>query len=135
MSTYFLIINFNWSKGRTQEEAHTKIIDHVKHCLLSGFRIAGVKTDDKDVITLLLAHLPLLNSPWEIEVDLSFAKDRKFCKINNVWLRITPEQQLAFMFFSTFTSCDIHPRFLTYQKVLCEMYGARMHTSMMLSLN
>ena len=63
MSTYFFIINFNRSKGRTQQEAQTKIIDDVKHCLLSGFRIAAVKTDDKDVITLLLTHLPLLDSP------------------------------------------------------------------------
>ena len=30
--------------GRTQEEAHTKIIVHVKHCLLNGFRNIVVKT-------------------------------------------------------------------------------------------
>ena len=30
--------------GRTQEQAHTKIIVHVKHCLLNGFRNNVVKT-------------------------------------------------------------------------------------------
>ena len=32
--------------GRTQEDAATKIIVHVKHCLLNGFRNIVVKTVD-----------------------------------------------------------------------------------------
>ena len=61
--------------GRTQEEANTKIIGHVKHCLLNGFRNTVVKTVDTDFVTLLLAHLSLLNLPNEIEVDFNFGKD------------------------------------------------------------
>ena len=64
--------------GHTQEEADTKIIVHVKHCLLS-------------VVTLLLAHLSLINSPYEIEVDFNFGKDRRFYKINNICSIITPK--------------------------------------------
>ena len=64
--------------GHTQEEADTKIIVHVKHCLLS-------------VVTLLLAHLSLINSPYEIEVDFNFGKDRRFYKINNIYSIITPK--------------------------------------------
>ena len=62
--------------GRTQEEADTKIIAYVKHCFLNGFRNIVVKTVDTDVVTLLLAHLSLLDSPYEIEVDFIFGKDR-----------------------------------------------------------
>ena len=39
---------------RTQEEADTKIIVSMKHCLLSGFKNLVVKTRDTDVVTLLL---------------------------------------------------------------------------------
>ena len=77
--------------GRTQEEADTKIIVHVKHCFLNDFRNIVVKTVDTDVITLLLAHLSLLDSPYEIDVDFNFGKDRKFYKINDICSRITPE--------------------------------------------
>ena len=38
--------------GRTQEDADTKIIVHVKHCLLNGFKNIVVKTVDIDVVTL-----------------------------------------------------------------------------------
>ena len=62
--------------GRTQEEVDTKTIVHVKHCILNGFRNIVVKTVDTDVVTLLLAHLSLLNSSYEIEVDFNFGKDR-----------------------------------------------------------
>ena len=92
--------------GSISEEADMKIIVHEKHCLLSDFRSIVVKTVDADVVTLLLAHLSLLDLPYKIEVDFNFEKDR-FYKINNICSRITPEQQLALMFFFTFTGCDI----------------------------
>ena len=56
---------------------------------------------------LILAHLSLLDSPHEIEVDFNFGKDGRFYKINDNCSRITPEQQLALMLFFTFTGCDI----------------------------
>ena len=93
--------------GHTQEEADTKIIVHVKHCLLNGFRNIVVKTVDTDVVTLLLAHLSLLDSPYEIEVDINFGKDRRHYKINDICWRITPKQEFALLFFFTFTGCDI----------------------------
>ena len=102
--------------GRTQEEADTKIIVHVKHCLLNGFRNIIVKTIDTDVVTLLQAHLSLLDSPYEIEVDFNFGKDGKFYKINDICSRITPEQQLALLLFFTFTSCDITSSFFDISK-------------------
>ena len=92
--------------GRTQEEAYTKIIVQVQHCLLNGFRNIVVKTVDINVVTLLLAHPSLLDSTYEREVDFNFGRDR-FYKINNIRSRITPEQQLALMFFFTFIGCDI----------------------------
>ena len=97
--------------GRTQEETDTKIIVHMKHCLLNGFRNIVVKTIDTDVVTLLLAHLSLLDSPYEIEVDFNFGKDGRFYKINDICSVITPEQQLALLLFFTFTSCDITSSF------------------------
>ena len=45
--------------GRTEEEADTKIIVHIKYCLLNGCRNASLKTVDTDLITLLLVHLKL----------------------------------------------------------------------------
>ena len=45
--------------GRTEEEADTKIIVHIKYCLFNGCRNASVKTVDTDLITLLLVHLKL----------------------------------------------------------------------------
>ena len=101
--------------GYTQEEADTKIIVHVKHCLLNGFRNIVVKTVDTDVVTLLLAHLSLLNSPYEIEVDFNFGKDR-FYKINDICSRITSDQQLALLFFFTFTGWDITSSFFDISK-------------------
>ena len=102
--------------GCTQEEADTKIIVHVKHCHLSGFRKVVIKTVDTDVITLLLAHLSLLDPPYEMEVDFNFGKDRKFYNINDICSRITPEQRLALMFFFTFTGCDITSSFYDISK-------------------
>ena len=75
----------------TQEEADTKIIVHFKHCLVDVFRNIVVKTVDTNVKTLLLAYQSLLNSPYEIEVDFNFGKDR-FYKINDICPRITPWQ-------------------------------------------
>ena len=122
--------------GRTQEEADTKIIVHVKHCLLNSFRNIVVKTVDIDVVTLLLAHLSLLHSPYKIAVDFNFGKDRSFYKINDICSRITPDQQLSLMFFLfTFTGCDITSSFLTYKRVLGGVRGARMRTSPKLSLH
>ena len=92
--------------GRTQEGADAKIIVHVKHCLLNGFRNVVVETVDTGVAILLLAHLSLLNSPYKIERDFNFWKDRRFYKINDICSRVTPEQQLVLMFFFTFTACD-----------------------------
>ena len=122
--------------GHTQEEADTKIIVHVKHCLLNGFRNIAVTTADTDVVTLLLAHLSLLDSPYKTEVDFNFGKDRRFYKINEICSRITPEQQFSLMFFfSLLLVVILHPRFLTYQRVLGGVYDARMPTSPKLSLN
>ena len=92
--------------GRAQEDADTKIIVHTKHCLLNHHRNILVKTINIDVITMLtmlLGHLSLLDSPYEIEVNFKFGKNRKF--FNDACPNITPEQQLAFMFFLTFTGC------------------------------
>ena len=88
----------------------------MKHCLLNGFRNVVVKTVDTDVVTLLLAHLSLLDSPYETEVDFNFGKDRRFYKINDICSRITPEQQLALLFFFTFTGCDITSSFFDISK-------------------
>ena len=52
--------------GRTQEEADTKINVYVKHSHLNGFKNVVVETVDTDVVTLLLAHLSLLDLPYEI---------------------------------------------------------------------
>ena len=70
--------------GCTQEEGDTKVIVHVKHCPLNGFRNIVVKTVDTDVVILLQVNLSLLDSPYEIEVDFNFEKDRIFYKINNI---------------------------------------------------
>ena len=102
--------------GCTQEETDTKVIVHVKHCLLNGFRNTVVKAVVTDIVTLLLAHLSLLDSPYEIEVDFNFGKGRRFYKINNICTRITPKQQLALMFFFTFTGCDITSSFFDISK-------------------
>ena len=45
--------------GLTEEEADTKIIVHIKYCLLNGCRNSSVKTVHTDLITLLLVHLKL----------------------------------------------------------------------------
>ena len=102
--------------GRTQEEADTKITVHVKHCLLNGFRNIAVKTVDTNVVTLLIAHLSLLDSPYGIEIDFNFRKDRRFYKINDICSRITPEQQLSLMSFFTFSGCDITFSFFDISK-------------------
>ena len=70
--------------GRTQEEGNTKVIVHVKHCPLSGFRNIAVKTVDTDVVILLQANLSLFDSPYETEVDFNFRKERSFYDINNI---------------------------------------------------
>ena len=95
--------------GRTQEDADTKIIVHVKNCLLNGFRNIVVETNDTHFVTLSLAHLSLLDSPHEIGVDFYFRKDRRFYNINDICSRITNEQQLALMFFFNFTKLSLTP--------------------------
>ena len=80
-----------------QEEADTKIIVHVKHCLLSGFRNIVIKTAVTDVLTLILAHLSMFDQPYEIEVDFNFGKDRKFYNINKISSQITDQQRLGLL--------------------------------------
>ena len=70
--------------GRTQEEGNTKVIVHVKHCPLNGFRNIAVKTVDTDVVILLQANLSLLYSPYKTEVNFNFGTDRSSYKINNI---------------------------------------------------
>ena len=71
--------------GRTQEEAATKIIVHVN--IVSSI----VSKVDNDVVTLSVAHPSLLYSPYEIEADFNFGKDRRFYKISDICSRITLE--------------------------------------------
>ena len=56
----------------------------MKHCPLNGFRNFVVKTVDTDIMTLVLAHLSIIDSTYETEVDFNFGKDRIFIKINDV---------------------------------------------------
>ena len=100
----------------TQEEADTKIIAHVKHCLLNDFTNIVVKTVDTNVVTLLLAHLFLLDSLYDIDNDFNFGKDRRFYKINNIFSRIAPDQQLSLMCFFTLTVFDITSSFFNISK-------------------
>ena len=115
--------------GRTQEEADTKIIAYVKHCFLNGFRNIAVKAVDTDVVTLLLAHLSLLDPPYEIEVDFIFRKDRIFAQ------ELHSSNSLHYCLPSLLLVVILHPRFLTYQRVLGGIYCARIPTSLKLSLN
>ena len=116
--------------GRTQDKVDTKIIVNMKNCLLSGCRNVAVKIVHTDVISMLLFIISL----YEIKVDFNFEKDRWLYRINNVCSRITLEQQL------TLLPCYCLPYdnlifFLTYQRVIGEMRGARTWTSLELSLN
>ena len=77
--------------GRTQEEADTKINVYVKHSHLNGFKNVVVETVDSNVVTQLLAHLSLLDLPYEIQVAFNSGKDRRVYKINNICSGITPE--------------------------------------------
>ena len=92
--------------GHTQE-ADMKIIVLVKHCLLNGFRNAVVTTVDTNVITLLLAHLYILDSPYQEHMKQKLTFTLEKIKINDVCSRIIPKQQLTIIFFFTFTGCDI----------------------------
>ena len=111
--------------GCLQEESDTKIIVHVKHCLLSGFRNIVIKTVDTDVLTLILARLSMFDQPYEIEVDFNFCKDRKFYNINKISSQITDQQRLGF-FFYVFTGCDVTSSFfncmveIVVRKYICD---------------
>ena len=64
------------------------------------------------IILVFKIHLYL----FKIEVDFDFEKCRRFYKINDICSRITPEQQLALIFFFTFTGCDITSSFFDISK-------------------
>ena len=85
-------------------------------CPLNGFRNFVVKTVDTDIMTLVLAHLSIINSTYETEVDFNFGKDRIFIKVNDVCPGITQEQQLKFMFVFPFTCCNIKSLFFSISK-------------------
>ena len=74
------------------------------------------KTVDTDVIAVLLANPSLFDLPYKIEDDFNFGKHRKFYKINDVCSRITPEQQLALMFFFTFIGFHITSLFFNISR-------------------
>ena len=78
--------------------------------------ILQLKKFDTEVATLLLY---LLNSPYEIEVEFNFRKDRRFYTINDICSWITPEQQLALIFSFTFTGCDITSSFTDISNSTC----------------
>ena len=101
----------------------------MKHCLLNGLRNVVFKTTDTDVVTLLLAHPSLLDSLHKIEVDFNFGK-----MINNIYSRITPEHQLALMFFSAFTGCYITSSLFDIPKGTWWNVCARMHSLLKLLL-
>ena len=84
---------------RTKEEAVTKIVVHVKHCLLNGFTKIVVNRPNTDVITLLLTDLSLFDSPYKIDVDFNFGKGKRFYMISNICSRITPDQQSTLIFY------------------------------------
>ena len=100
----------------TRDKFDTKIIVHIKHCLLNSLQHIVVKTVNTDVITLLLAHLSFLDSQYKIEVDFHFGKYRRFIKINDVCPRITPDQKLALTSFFSFTCCDFTSSFFGISK-------------------
>lgn len=75
----------------------------------------------------------IYHAKWKFMSDL---EKTMFYKINDVCLRISPEQQPAPMVLITFTGFVITSSFFEILKrVHDEMYGVRMHTSHILSLN
>ena len=65
------------------KEADMKIIVHVKHYLLNGFRNAVVKTVHSDVITLTSPSISArftIPRPYKIEVALNFEKIESFTR-------------------------------------------------------
>ena len=75
----------------------------------------------------------IYHTKWKFMSDL---EKTMFYKINDVCLRISPEQQPAPMVLITFTGFVITSSFFEILKrVHGEMYGVRMHTSHILSLN
>lgn len=75
----------------------------------------------------------IYHAKWKFMSDL---EKTMFYKINDVCLRISPEQQPAPMVLITFTGFVITSSFFEILKrVHGEMYGVRMHTSHILSLN
>ena len=88
-------INLNFSA--VQEEADTKIVAHVKSCILDVLKKIVVKTVDTDVVALLLSNTSSfqIQHTIAIEVDFDFGRGRKFFDITKIALKINVEQQLA----------------------------------------
>ena len=55
-SNYSSVSAINLNFSAVQEEADTKIVAHVKSCILDGLKKIVVKTVDTDVVALLLSN-------------------------------------------------------------------------------
>ena len=102
----------------SQEETDTKIIVHILSCIRNDHTKILVRTGDTDVVTLILAHLSLLQQSYDIEVDFGFGKNRKYYNINIISLHLSDEQRSALLFFYIFTRSDVTSSFFNLSKKL-----------------
>ena len=103
---------------RSQEEADTKIIVHILSHIRNDHTKILVRTGDTDVVTLILAHLSLLQQSYGIEVDFGFGKNRKYYNINTISLHLSDEQRSPQLFFYIFTRSDVTSSFFNLLKKL-----------------
>lgn len=89
----------------TQEEADTRILLHVAHCVKNGFKNILIRTVDTDVVVLSIAYFYLIK-PRKMSIAFGTGKNFKHISINNIALRLGENVSRALPIFHAFTGCD-----------------------------
>ena len=110
-------------------EAYTRIIIHVMDCIRSGIQNVIVRSNDTDVIVLLITYIPLILENGQINVFVMCGVGEKVetLSINAFAQYIGHERCKELLFFHSFTSSDYTSSFFKVGK--CKWWDAWLSSS------
>ena len=98
------------------EEADTRVILHVVHCLTHGYQKAMIRTVDTDVVVLAIYACSQLENLQELYVAYGSGKDFKYIPAHDIAENLGRCKCEALPFFHALTGCDTTSSFCSKGK-------------------
>ncbi len=93
----------------THEEADTRVVVHIIHCLTHGYRRIKVRTVDTDIVVILIGKFFYMQQHYpEIELWVAFGVGKQFrcIHVNAICNKLGKDVSRSLPVFHAFSGCD-----------------------------